>query len=151
MTNTASSKDSGAEAASESSDSGRIHVVDHPLIQHKLTALRRQETPVPEFRRTLREISMLMAYEVTRDLPLTSVSIETPLTAMDAPVLIAQGTADTTVLPVSTAALVAQLSAVSATDTDPDLRSYEGVSHAGIIAASFADVVAWLGGRFAAP
>ena len=87
MTNTVLSKDSEATSASESPGSGQVHVVDHPLIQHKLTAMRRQETPVPEFRRAMREISMLMAFAVTRDLPLTSVPIETPLTAMDAPVL----------------------------------------------------------------
>ena len=64
-----------------------VHVASHPLIQHKLTLMRRKETPTAEFRRLLREISVLLAYEVTRDLPLTKERIETPLAAMDAPVL----------------------------------------------------------------
>jgi uracil phosphoribosyltransferase len=64
-----------------------VHVAGHPLIQHKLTLMRRKETPTAEFRRLLREISVLLAYEVTRDLPLTKERIETPLAAMDAPVL----------------------------------------------------------------
>jgi uracil phosphoribosyltransferase len=61
--------------------------VKHPLVQHKLTLMRRKETPVAEFRRLAREIAMLLAYEVTRDLPLTTERIETPLMPMDAPVL----------------------------------------------------------------
>jgi uracil phosphoribosyltransferase len=64
-----------------------VHVISHPLIQHKLTLMRRKETPTAEFRRLLREISTLLAYEVTRDLPLTTERIETPVAAMDAPVL----------------------------------------------------------------
>jgi uracil phosphoribosyltransferase len=59
-----------------------VTVLDHPLIQHKLTLLRRRETPVADFRRIAREISLLMCYEVTRDLPLETVSIETPLEPM---------------------------------------------------------------------
>ncbi len=47
-----------------------VHVIDHPLVQHKLTLMRRQETSTAGFRRLLREISTLLAYEVTRDLPL---------------------------------------------------------------------------------
>ncbi|RMG12182.1 MAG: uracil phosphoribosyltransferase [Planctomycetota bacterium] len=62
-------------------------VIDHPLIQHKLTLMRRKETSTGEFRTLLGEISMLMAYEVTRDLPLTLQRIETPLQAMDAPII----------------------------------------------------------------
>ena len=62
-------------------------VVDHPLIQHKLTLMRSVETPTAEFRRLLREIAALLAYEVTRELPLRSERIETPLTGMDAPKL----------------------------------------------------------------
>ena len=61
--------------------------VKHPLVQHKLTLMRRKETPVAEFRRLAREIAMLLAYEVTRDLPLATERIETPLMPMDAPVL----------------------------------------------------------------
>lgn len=64
-----------------------VTVVNHPLVQHKLTRMRRKETKSEDFRRLLREISVLLAYEVTRDLPLNSVLIETPLTSMDAPVL----------------------------------------------------------------
>ena len=66
---------------------GDVTVVDHPLIQHKLTELRRKETVSPVFRRTLREISFLLAYEATRDLRLTTTPIETPLVAVDAPTL----------------------------------------------------------------
>lgn len=62
-------------------------LVDHPLVQHKLTLLRKAETPTVEFRRVLREISLLLAYEATRDLPLTTMSIETPVAPMEAPVL----------------------------------------------------------------
>ena len=64
-----------------------LTVVDHPLVQHKLTLMRRKETSTAEFRRLLREISQFLAYEVTRDLPLTRRTIETPLTEMEAPVL----------------------------------------------------------------
>ncbi|MBL8706083.1 MAG: uracil phosphoribosyltransferase [Rhodospirillales bacterium] len=64
-----------------------VHVVGHPLVQHKLTLMRRKETPTAEFRRLLREIAMLLAYEVTRDLPLTTEKIETPVAPMQAPVL----------------------------------------------------------------
>jgi len=64
-----------------------VTIVDHPLVQHKLTLLRRRETPTADFRRIAREISLLMAYEVTRHLPLKTVAIETPLELMDAPAL----------------------------------------------------------------
>ena len=64
-----------------------LTVVDHPLVQTKLTIMRQKDTKPPEFRRLLREISMLLAYEVTRDTKLTTAKIETPLTVMDAPVL----------------------------------------------------------------
>ena len=64
-----------------------VTVVDHPLVQHKLTLLRRAETPTADFRRIAREISLLMAYEVTRHLPLETTGIDTPLEAMEAPVL----------------------------------------------------------------
>ncbi|MDZ7713966.1 MAG: uracil phosphoribosyltransferase [Rhodovibrio sp.] len=62
-----------------------ITVVEHPLVQHKLTQMRRKETPTPEFRRLARELSLLLAYEVTRDIPLESVAIETPVAPMNAP------------------------------------------------------------------
>lgn len=56
-----------------------FHLIDHPLIQHKLTIMRRKNTPSKDFRELLDEISMLMGYELTRDLPLEDVEIETPL------------------------------------------------------------------------
>lgn len=62
-------------------------VVDHPLIQHKLTLMRDKDTPSAVFRQLLREISTLLTYEVLRDLPLTTKKIQTPLQEMDAPVL----------------------------------------------------------------
>jgi uracil phosphoribosyltransferase len=64
-----------------------VTIVDHPLVQHKLTQMRRKETPADVFRRYLREIAMLLAYEALRDLPLEKVEIETPLTRMRAPQL----------------------------------------------------------------
>lgn len=65
----------------------QVHVIDHPLVQHKLSLMRRKQTPTSEFRALLEEISMLLAYEATRDLALTKQRIETPLEAVDAPVL----------------------------------------------------------------
>jgi uracil phosphoribosyltransferase len=62
-------------------------IVDHPLIQHKLSHMRDRETSTRTFRQLLREITLLMGYEVTRHLPLTTKRIDTPLTAMDAPVI----------------------------------------------------------------
>ncbi len=62
-------------------------VVDHPLVQHKLTIMRDKETSTAGFRRLLREISHLLCYEVTRGLKLTTKQVETPLMMMDAPVL----------------------------------------------------------------
>lgn len=64
-----------------------VTVIDHPLVQHKLTIMRKKETSTAGFRRLLREISTLLCYEVTRELDLTHEMIETPMTAMDAPVL----------------------------------------------------------------
>ena len=57
----------------------KVHVIDHPLVQHKVSLMRDKETGPKEFRELLNEISMLMAYEVTRDLPLKTVEIETPI------------------------------------------------------------------------
>ncbi len=62
-------------------------LVNHPLVQHKLTLLRRTDTSTTQFRTLVRELSLLMAYEVTRDLPVETVAIETPLETMDAPLL----------------------------------------------------------------
>ncbi len=64
-----------------------VTVVDHPLVQHKLTLMRSKESPTSHFRRLLREVSLLLAYEVMRDLPLTMKDIETPLAAITSPVL----------------------------------------------------------------
>jgi uracil phosphoribosyltransferase len=67
--------------------SGNVTILTHPLLQHKLTLLRQKQTSTAEFRRLAREISLLMCYEVTRDLPLEMVTIETPLEMMQSPVL----------------------------------------------------------------
>ena len=64
-----------------------VTVVDHPLIQHKLTLMREVETPSAVFRQLLREISTLLAHEVLRDLPMTTKTIQTPLQKMAAPVI----------------------------------------------------------------
>ncbi|MBQ1501319.1 MAG: uracil phosphoribosyltransferase [Firmicutes bacterium] len=59
-----------------------LHVIDHPLIQHKLTIMRQKDTPTKDFRELLHEIAVLMGYEVTRDFPLEDYEIETPLQKM---------------------------------------------------------------------
>ena len=64
-----------------------LTIVDHPLVQHKLTLMREKDTSTASFRQLLREISLLLAYEITRDLPVTSKRIETPLVEMDAPTI----------------------------------------------------------------
>lgn len=64
-----------------------LTVVDHPLVQHKLTIMCDQATSTGEFRRLLREISQLLAYEITRELPMTTKKIQTPMVEMDAPTL----------------------------------------------------------------
>jgi len=64
-----------------------VTLIDHPLIQHKLTLMRQKDTSTAKFRQLLSEISMLLAYEVTRDMPLKKVEIETPLATMKAPML----------------------------------------------------------------
>lgn len=64
-----------------------VVVVDHPLVQHKLSLMRRKETPTAMFRQLIREISMLLGYEVTRDLPMGTERIQTPIMEMEAPVL----------------------------------------------------------------
>ena len=72
---------------SKSKDFPNLHVLDHPLITHKLTIMRDKTTPTVLFRQLLREIASLMGYEITRDLPTTTERIETPLEAIDAPVI----------------------------------------------------------------
>ena len=62
-----------------------LHIIDHPLVQHKLTLMRDKSASTSKFRKLLKEISMLMGYEVTRDFPLTYEEIETPLQKMNAP------------------------------------------------------------------
>ena len=62
----------------------QVHLVDHPLVQHKLTLMRKKEASTNSFRRLLNELSMLMAYEVTRDMTMQDVVIETPLETMTA-------------------------------------------------------------------
>jgi uracil phosphoribosyltransferase len=64
-----------------------LTVVAHPLVQHKLTLMRDKSTPSAIFRQLLREISLLLGYEVLRDLPMSTTAIETPLAAMEAPIL----------------------------------------------------------------
>jgi uracil phosphoribosyltransferase len=64
-----------------------VTVVDHPLVQHKLTLMRDKHTSTASFRQLLRETALLLTYEVTRDLKLTKISIETPLATMEAPIL----------------------------------------------------------------
>ena len=67
--------------------SENLTIVSHPLVQHKLTLMREKQTSTAVFRQLLREISQLLAYEVTRGLPMTIKVIETPMEQMDAPVL----------------------------------------------------------------
>jgi uracil phosphoribosyltransferase len=62
-------------------------LVDHPLVQHKLTIMRKKETSTNSFRRLLREISQLLAYEITREIPMTTCHIETPMGPMEAPTI----------------------------------------------------------------
>lgn len=79
-----------------------VTVVSHPLIQHKLTMLRDKNTPPKDFRELVREISMLMAYEVTRSLPLKDIDIETPMAKTRGKVLSGQ---DIAIVPVLRAGL----------------------------------------------
>lgn len=67
--------------------SKQVTVIGHPLVQHKLTLMRHKESSTGKFRRLAREISLLMAYELTRDLPLETLEIETPMETMQAPIL----------------------------------------------------------------
>lgn len=64
-----------------------LHIIDHPLVQHKLSIMRNKETSTLEFRKLLREIALFMGYEITRDFPLTYEEIETPLMKMNAPTI----------------------------------------------------------------
>jgi uracil phosphoribosyltransferase len=69
------------------SQSSNVHVINHPLVQHKLTLMRKKDASTNTFRRLLNELSMLMAYEVTRDMATQDVEIETPLEKMTAKVI----------------------------------------------------------------
>jgi uracil phosphoribosyltransferase len=64
-----------------------VHVIDHPLVQHKLTLMRNKEASTNSFRRLLNELAMLMTYEVTRDMPMQEVEVETPLEKMKSKVI----------------------------------------------------------------
>jgi uracil phosphoribosyltransferase len=64
-----------------------LTVVQHPLVQHKLTLMRDKDTSTKSFRQLLREISLLLAYEITREMPMTTTRIETPIQPMDAPMI----------------------------------------------------------------
>lgn len=64
-----------------------VHLINHPLVQHKLTLMRRKDASTNTFRRLLNELSALMAYEVTRDMPMQNIDIETPLEKMASPVI----------------------------------------------------------------
>ncbi|MGR3290243.1 MAG: uracil phosphoribosyltransferase [Paracoccaceae bacterium] len=64
-----------------------LNLVEHPLVQHKLTIMRKKETSTNSFRRLLREISQLLAYEITRELDMTTCRIETPICSMEAPTI----------------------------------------------------------------
>ena len=64
-----------------------VHVIDHPLVQHKLTLMRKKTASTSSFRRLLKELAALMTYEITRDMPMQEVEIETPLEAMKAKVI----------------------------------------------------------------
>ena len=66
---------------------GEVHLINHPLVQHKLSILRSKETGTGQFRMLVQELSMLLAYELTRDCPLVSKTIETPMRPMEAPVI----------------------------------------------------------------
>ena len=65
----------------------QVHIVDHPLVQHKLTLMRRKDTSTKSFRELVHELSALLAYEVTRDIPMQTIEIETPLERMQSQVI----------------------------------------------------------------
>ena len=73
--------------SSSAPQTSQVHLVDHPLVQHKLTLMRQKDASTNSFRRLLNELSMLLAYEVTRDMPMQDVQIETPLETMNAKVI----------------------------------------------------------------
>jgi uracil phosphoribosyltransferase len=67
--------------------SRQVHIIDHPLVQHKLTLMRRKDTSTKSFRELVHELSALLAYEITRDMPMQEIEIETPLETMKSRVI----------------------------------------------------------------
>jgi uracil phosphoribosyltransferase len=101
---------------------GSVHVISHPLVQHKLTLMRRRETAPPEFRVLMRDMGTLLLYEATRDLPLHDVQIETPLVRAPAPALAAP---DICLVPILRAGL-------GIVESMLDLIPSAGVAHIGL-------------------
>lgn len=89
-----------------------VHVIQHPLVQHKLSLMRMQETSTTNFRQLLNELSMLMAYEVTRDMETSMVEIQTPLETMMAPMIDGKKLALISILRAGTGILDGMLSVV---------------------------------------
>ena len=89
-----------------------VHVIDHPMVQHKLSLMRRRETSTSSFRQLLNELSMLMAYEVTRDMETTMVEIQTPLETMMTPMIDGKKLALISILRAGTGILDGMLSVV---------------------------------------
>ena len=89
-----------------------VHVIDHPLVQHKLSLMRRRETSTSSFRQLLNELSMLMAYDVTRDMETTMVEIQTPLETMMTPMIDGKKLALISILRAGTGILDGMLSVV---------------------------------------
>jgi len=75
------------EINNSNSNNKNVYVIEHPLVQHKLTLLRKKDTSFPSFRALLNEISMLMAFEITKDMPTELISIDTPLESIGSPVI----------------------------------------------------------------
>ncbi|MGA5466074.1 uracil phosphoribosyltransferase [Mycobacterium sp. NPDC050041] len=91
-----------------------VHLVEHPLVQHKLTLMRRKEASTNSFRRLLQEISALMAYEVLRDMPMHDIEIETPLETMTSRVIDGKKLVFVSILRAGTGILDGMLSVVPA-------------------------------------
>ena len=89
-----------------------VHLIDHPLVQHKLTLMRRKDASTNSFRRLLNELAMLMAYEVTRDVGMQEIDIETPLESMKAKVIDGKKLVFVSILRAGTGILEGMLSVV---------------------------------------
>jgi hypothetical protein len=116
-----------------------FHVLDHPLIQHKLSLMRDKSTPTILFRQLLKEIALLMGYEVTRNLPMTKQAIETPVAAMVAPVIAGKKIAVVAILRAGLG-IASAISAFTATPRPsgrcsifPNCRSLRGASSSSAI------------------